>query len=108
MGGMRPLVHPDRDAITLQGVLHALSDPSRLAIVRALRESPDLSCNKAGPAPEMAKSTLSNHFRILREAGLLCSRREGTQYANALRLDDLDARFPGLLDTILKAADPEY
>jgi DNA-binding transcriptional ArsR family regulator len=52
----------------------------------------------------MAKSTLSNHFRILREAGILCSRREGTQYANCLRLDDLDARFPGLLDAILDAA----
>lgn len=103
---MRPLVHPNRDTITLQGVLHALSDPSRLAIVRALRQSPDLSCNKAMPCPDMAKSTLSNHFRILREAGILCSRREGTQYANCLRLDDLDARFPGLLDAILDAAEP--
>jgi len=102
---MRPLFHPDTEAITLQGVLHALSDPARLAIVRALRESPDLSCSKAAPVPEMAKSTLSNHVRILREAGLLCSRREGTQYANCLRLDDLDSRFPGLLDAILRAAE---
>lgn len=102
---MRPLIHPDASTITLSGVLHALSDPIRLTIVRRLRDCPDQACNAAMPCPDMPKSTLSNHFRILREAGIICSRREGTQHANTLRRDDLEARFPGLLDAILKAAE---
>ena len=103
---MRPFVHPPREAITLQGVLHALADPVRLDMLRRLAGHPPtgISCTACAPA-DMAKSTLSYHFQVLREAGLVRSERRGTEVANTPRLDDLEARFPGLFETIVRAAD---
>jgi DNA-binding transcriptional ArsR family regulator len=99
---MRPLAHPDREQLTLTAVLYALGDPVRLEIVRALADRGDLCCNAFDPT--IAKSTMSHHFRILREAGLIHSRKDGTQHINRLRRDDLELVFPGLLDAVLKAA----
>ncbi|MGP9812118.1 ArsR/SmtB family transcription factor [Rhodopseudomonas sp. NSM] len=102
---MVQFVHPARDDITLEGVLGALSDPMRLRIVRALLQEGDcLSCTAAAPCPEMAKSTLSNHFRVLREAGLIQTTKKGVENRNIVRDADINARFPGLLKAILKHA----
>ncbi len=99
---MVQFVHPARDDITLAGVLSALSDPMRLRIVKSLAGQKDcMSCTEAAPCPAMAKSTLSHHFRILREAGLIKTSKRGVENRNVVRADDIDARFPGLLRTIL-------
>jgi DNA-binding transcriptional ArsR family regulator len=100
---MTPLRHPDRDALELPAVLHALSDPHRLQIVRALAESTtELRCGRLGLP--VTKSTATHHFRVLREAGVIRQAEDGTARLNALRREDLDARFPGLLDAVLGAA----
>ncbi|GAB4168237.1 MAG: metalloregulator ArsR/SmtB family transcription factor [Thalassobaculales bacterium] len=99
---MRPLIHPPAEAITLPGLLHALADPVRLAIVRRLAEVGEASCR--GSCNTLPAATLSNHVRILREAGVIRSRREGTELINMLRRGEIDGRFPGLLDAILRAS----
>ena len=103
---MRPFVHPRQDEITLQGVLHALADPVRLRIFRTLTglaRSP-VSCTKCAPF-DMPKSTLSHHFHVLREAGLVHSEKKGAQVVNVARLKDVEARFPGLLVAVMRAAE---
>lgn len=95
--------HPERNEIELAGVMHALSDPHRLEIVRRLDESTEgRPCGGFGL--EISKSTLTHHFRTLREAGVIRQERQGTTKMTWLRRDDLDARFPGLLDAVLSAA----
>ncbi len=101
---MRLIYHPERKDISLPGVLYALGDPIRLEIVRCLAKSGEQTC--AALEVPIAKSTLSHHFRVLRESGLLYCRKEGTQHFNSLRRRDLDALFPGLLDTVLQASEP--
>ena len=101
---MRALHHPPRKSMTLSGVLHALSDPVRLSIVKRLVEEGGKPCGTFDLS--VAKSTASHHFRVLRETGVIQMRPEGTQYINSLRQEDLDARFPGLLEAILKATGP--
>ncbi len=94
---------PARDAIRLEAVLYALSDPVRLAIVLCMAQSSgERPCGAFEPA--LPKSTLAHHFKVLRASGLLATRAEGTQSLNSLRRGDLDARFPGLLDAVLRAA----
>lgn len=103
---IRPLHHPPTDSITLAGVLHALSDPVRLGIVAELRAADQgLNCvETTSRLPRsMPKSTCSQHFRILREAGIIHSERRGVELTSRLRRKELDARFPGLLDTVLKS-----
>jgi DNA-binding transcriptional ArsR family regulator len=94
---------PTRDEIELAEVLHALSDPVRLGIVSALRECGDERRCGSFDAP-VTKSTLTHHFRVLRDAGIIAQRQEGTARLSSLRSDDLDARFPGVLDAVLRAA----
>jgi DNA-binding transcriptional ArsR family regulator len=97
------LTSPDREDLQLGDVLHALSDPIRLQIALALAESDsEVACGEFPVA--VGKSTMSHHFKVLRDAGVLRSRYEGTRRFHALRRDDLDARFPDLLDTVLHAA----
>lgn len=99
---MVQFVHPQREDITLAGVLAALADPTRLRIVKNLLERKDcMSCTQAAPCPDMAKSTLSNHFRVLREAGLIQTSKKGVEHRNVVREADINARFPKLLKTIL-------
>jgi DNA-binding transcriptional ArsR family regulator len=97
-----PLAHPCLDDIELPAVLHALSDPMRLRIVRILATGGEHTC-KSIDLP-VTKSTCTHHFRVLREAGVMRQRLEGTTRLNALRREELDARFPGLLDSVLRAA----
>jgi DNA-binding transcriptional ArsR family regulator len=97
------LDHPATDALELTGVLHALSDPQRLAIVRVLAAS-DEPRRCGGFGLSVTKSTLTHHFRVLRRAGVIAQQEDGTAKLNSLRRADLDARFPGLLDAILAPA----
>jgi len=101
---MTRFVHPATKDITLEGVLGALSDPTRLKILRKLleRRTGALSCSGAAPCDSMPKSTLSHHFRVLREAGLICTTKRGVEHLNSARWDDVNKRFPGLLEAILK------
>jgi DNA-binding transcriptional ArsR family regulator len=94
---------PTRAEIELPAVLHALSDPVRLAIVCSLRECGDERRCGSFDAP-VSKSTLTHHFRVLREAGIIAQRHEGTSRMNTLRSEDLESRFPGMLDAVLSAA----
>lgn len=101
---MTRFVHPAKEDISLSGVLGALSDPMRLKILKRLldRRGGSLSCAGAAPCPEMAKSTLSHHFRVLREAGLIRTTKRGVANLNYVRLDEVNQRFPGLLKAIMK------
>ena len=97
------LEHPAREDMELAAVLHALSDPQRLRIVRTLADDPEpRPCGTFGL--EVSKSTATHHFRVLREAGVIEQRTQGTAKFNTLRREDLERRFPGLLDAVLGAA----
>ncbi len=94
---------PTREELQLGDVLHALSDPVRLQIVRTLADADaEVACGQFPLA--VTKATVSHHFKVLREAGVLFSRYEGTRRFHSLRRADLDARFPDLLDTVLRAS----
>jgi DNA-binding transcriptional ArsR family regulator len=99
---MRREKQPSREQISLNEVLHALSDPARIEIVLCLSETGELACNQSGV--DMPKSSLSHHYKVLREAGVISTRIEGTRHYNSIRSADLNARFPGLMSAILKAA----
>jgi DNA-binding transcriptional ArsR family regulator len=96
---MRAYKHPAIEDVRLEDVFYALSDPVRLEIVQRLARDGEATCAALdGGRP---KSSMSHHFRALRDAGLLRTRTEGVQAMNSLRREELDRRFPGLLDTIL-------
>src|SRR3954470_15625411 len=99
---MRNLHHPRVDEVTLPDVLHALSDPVRLKIVRTLSERAEQSCSAVEAS--VSKSTLSHHFKVLREAGVTHTRVNGTHRYVSLRRDELEDRFPGLLQSVLDAS----
>jgi DNA-binding transcriptional ArsR family regulator len=103
---MKPIVHPPLHAITLEGIFHALSDPARAAIFANIAFS-QCSQNCAAFAQisdrTIPKSTLSQHFNALREAGLIRSERRGVEMHNISRCDELEQRFPGLIPSILTA-----
>lgn len=97
---MRPVLHPTLDEITLPFVLYALSDPIRLGIIRRLKETgEELSCVDAIGA-SLPKSTMSFHFKALREAGLIRTRQEGRTKLSVIH-PGFEKRFPGLLKAIL-------
>jgi len=105
---MTQFVHPAKKDITLTGVLGALADNNRLMIIyKMMAEEGCVSCIGASPCPEIAKSTLSNHFRILREAGLIRTSKKGVENQNSLRRDDIEDRFPGLLTLVMGFAAKE-
>ncbi|MGJ8543870.1 MAG: ArsR/SmtB family transcription factor [Sulfitobacter sp.] len=97
------LTHPGAEDLTLSQVLFALSDPSRLAIVRQLADGPVemAQCNLANP--DLAKSTKSHLFKVLRESGVIRNEAAGRGRVLTLRRKTLEARFPGLLDAVLGA-----
>jgi DNA-binding transcriptional ArsR family regulator len=106
MKNMRPLVHPSLEDVTVEGILHALSDPVRVAIFTDIASS-DCSQNCTNfvnvserPIP---KSTLSHHFKALREAGLIRGERRGVEMQNTSRCTEIDQRFPGLIAAIVNA-----
>lgn len=97
---MRELFHPSSEQLCLPTILNALSDPVRLSIIRSLSSQCETTC--ASCNSDLPKSALSHHFKVLREAGLIHVRIEGTQRFLSIRYDDLENRFPGLLSTIIK------
>jgi DNA-binding transcriptional ArsR family regulator len=103
---MRPLVHPSAQDITVEAILHALSDPVRVSIFAQIAGSPCAqNCSDFLSVSERAvpKSTLSQHFRVLREAGLIRSERHGVEMRNTSRCAEVDGRFPGLIAAITRA-----
>jgi DNA-binding transcriptional ArsR family regulator len=102
----RPLTHPHIDDVTVAGILHALSDPVRLRVIDKLLRTPaGMNCTETTHKLNlvMPKSTCSQHYRILREAGLIVSERRGVDLSSRVRAAELEARFPGLLASILKS-----
>ena len=105
---MRPLVHPPVDAITVEGILHALSDPVRVAIFAGIAGSGRAqTCSDFLTVSDrdIPKSTLSQHFKALREAGLIRSERHGVEMRNISRCTEIEQRFPGLIPAIVNALD---
>jgi DNA-binding transcriptional ArsR family regulator len=103
---MRAVWHPPADEITLAGVMHALSDPARLRILGRIAATDDGEpCGDLSVDIDLHKSTLSHHYRVLREAGLTRTDIEGRTRMVRLRRDDLQERFPGLLTAVLAAID---
>jgi len=90
---------PKKADLRLTAILYALSDETRLQIVHSLAEKEEIPCGYFGI--DMPKSSLSHHFRVLRAAGVITTRKEGTALMNRLRRADLEERFPGVLDSIL-------
>jgi DNA-binding transcriptional ArsR family regulator len=101
---MRTIAHPVPEQISLSGVLHALSDPVRLDIVRKLGECGETSCGRLEVS--ISKSTLTHHLKVLRDAGLTQTRCAGVQRLVSLREEDVEARFPGLLSCVLAHHEP--
>ncbi len=96
---MRPFKHPATSELSLERVLYALSDSIRLDIVRQLARVDAATCGELdGGRP---KSTVSHHFKVLREAGLVFTENNGTVHINRLRRADIESRFPGLLAAVL-------
>src|SRR6202162_2356967 len=104
--GVRPLFHPSLEDITVEGILHALSDPVRAAIYADIvSQECSQNCSMFLTVSDKAipKSTLSQHFRALREAGLIRGERRGVEMHNTSRCAEIEERFPGLLRAIINA-----
>ena len=99
-----PIVPESVEDLNLAAILHALSDPVRLRIVSQLADGGERTCGSLDLP--VAKSTCSHHFRVLREAGVVAQRLDGKCRFNRLRMDELEQRFPGLLDAVLRAQAP--
>src|SRR6266436_749369 len=103
---MKPLFHPSIEDVTVEGILHALSDPVRVAIYADIVGS-DCSHNCSNflnvREKSIPKSTLSQHFRALREAGLIRGERRGVEMYNTSRCAEIEERFPGLIRAIVNA-----
>lgn len=102
---MRRAHHPATEELSLPDVMAALSDPLRIGLVRVLADGAERGWGELR-AP-VAKSTLSHHLRVLRDAGVTRTRQEGTRCFVTLRRRDLDERFPGLISALLGAARAE-
>jgi DNA-binding transcriptional ArsR family regulator len=103
---MRPLFHPSIEEITVEGILHALSDPVRVAIYADIVSqecSQNCSTFLTVSDKTIPKSTLSQHFRELREAGLIRGERRGVEVHNTSRCAEVEQRFPGLIRAIVNA-----
>lgn len=100
---MKQYEHPELGSVEIANVLQALADPCRLQIVRHLLESPEqeFACNEF--PIEGAKATRSHHFQILRGAGIIRTRVDGTKCMTSLRREELDRRFPGLVPFLIQS-----
>ncbi|MEU9999253.1 metalloregulator ArsR/SmtB family transcription factor [Streptomyces sp. NPDC050848] len=101
---MREVSQPATESIRMVEVLRALADPVRLEIVQRLAVTGEESCNAIGGDLDVHQTTLSHHYRVLREAGVTWTTVKGRSRLVRLRSDDLDALFPGLLDSVLSGA----
>ncbi|MDQ8195486.1 metalloregulator ArsR/SmtB family transcription factor [Coraliomargarita sp. SDUM461004] len=90
--------HPDLKNVSFSQVMQALSDPCRISIMQALIREQELACNEL--PSDVAKATLSHHVGVLRDAGLITTRVEGTKCLNSVRHEAFNDYFPGLLNLI--------
>ena len=97
----RAFSHPSPKDITIDGVLYALSDPIRRTIISKLMASAGQNCSSTCSI-ELSPSTISFHHKILRENGLIHSEKMGVEVVNSVRTEELDKRFPGLVNSILQ------
>ncbi|HEV2542048.1 MAG TPA: helix-turn-helix domain-containing protein [Methylobacterium sp.] len=103
---MRPLFHPAIEDVRPEAILHALSDPRRAAIFARITKAGCVeACSAVSSVGDQVipKSSLSSHFKVLREAGLIRCERHGVEMRNHSRCAEVDARFPGLLSAIMNA-----
>jgi DNA-binding transcriptional ArsR family regulator len=103
---MRPLLHPSPDTLRPEAILHALSDPERAALFAEIAGAQCVQrCSALADTGQrvIPKSSLSQHFKVLREAGLIRSERQGVEMRNYSRCDEINHRFPGLLPAIMAA-----
>ncbi|QYY34971.1 winged helix-turn-helix domain-containing protein [Ruficoccus sp. ZRK36] len=99
---MKTYSHPELSEVPLSTAMQALADPARMAILRAAMESGEIACNEI--SLKLSKATVSHHFETLREAGLIRTRVVGTKCLSAVRREEFDQRFPGLLELVFKEA----
>ncbi|MFP0198829.1 ArsR/SmtB family transcription factor [Pseudomonas sp. PHC1] len=93
--------HPNQDQILLDNVLNALGSPLRLTVLKVLSDGQEHPCGRI--LKGASKSTMTHHWRVLRDSGLIWQRPHGRENLLSLRREDMDARFPGLLDSLLSA-----
>jgi DNA-binding transcriptional ArsR family regulator len=101
-GTREKIPHPAIEALDLATIMRALGEPVRLDVVRLLSDGRPRLCAEISDALGLADSTSSYHLRLLREAGLTRARAEGTRRLISLRRDDVEARFPGLIDVLTR------
>ncbi|PRY68958.1 ArsR family transcriptional regulator [Glaciihabitans tibetensis] len=99
-----PLTIPDEEDFDLFAVMSALTDPTRRALVEFIAADPGTSCSTSDFG--VTKSALTRHWRVLREAGIIRQEAQGNRHSNWVRREELDRRFPGLLDMVLQAGAP--
>jgi DNA-binding transcriptional ArsR family regulator len=98
---MREKKHPQIEQVDLTDIMYALSEPARVEIVRQLAQADEpMSCGELNAG--RPKSSMSHHFKILRDSGLIETRIDGKEHFNTLRLADVEKKFPGLLKSVLK------
>ena len=98
---MPRFTHPRLEDVPLDLAMHALADANRLSMIARLAAAERLSCTGAAPCDAIPKSTLSNHLKVLRAAGLIETIQVGLEMINTLRRDEFERRFPGLLNAVL-------
>ncbi|ADB48746.1 ArsR/SmtB family transcription factor [Conexibacter woesei] len=98
---VREIPHPAVDQFDLATILRTCGEPLRLALIRLLADGHERNCGDLAATLELPISTTSYHLRLLREAGVTRTRAAGTGRWISLRRDDLDARYPGLVDVLL-------
>ena len=94
--------HPEVDSFDLATIMRALGDPLRIEVVRLVDEEGEILCTELYERLGLPNSTGSYHLRQLREAGVTRARSIGTKRMTSLRREDLESRFPGLVDLVLR------
>ena len=101
---MNRFYSPNLKKMPLSSIFAALADPARLEVIQLLLEKDEISCGKCKYS--RSKSTMSHHFKVLKETGLIQKREEGTTHFISLRQADIESRVPGLLGVLKRAGGP--
>ena len=100
---MKTIFHPPKEDISLFTILYAMSEPLRFQIVEQLSNGEELTCGAFKLDSSRGKSTMTHHFKVLRDAGLIQTRIDGREHYTSLRKEDIEKRFPGLLNVLMTA-----
>jgi DNA-binding transcriptional ArsR family regulator len=103
---MKNIFHPPKEDISLFAILYALSEPLRFNIIEQLTNGEELPCGAFKLNSSRGKSTMTHHFKVLRDAGLIQTRVDGREHYTSLRKADIEHRFPGLLNVLMAAFKP--